>query len=295
VLLVEAIRTFARNQIGLDTATNYTCIFDTGGQPVGWNVSACPTDRFEPYLWSFPIVGQLPYKGFFDRKMAEAERDALIELGLDVIMRPLSAFSTLGYFSDPILSPMLEYPPERLAELLFHELTHGTVYVSGHTDFNESLATFVGQTAGERFLSFQYGEKTPLIDAARLKRSDRARFQAFLTEVVTELDSLYQLHSTLAQTMLERDLIFANAKDRFRSMRHEFELLTFDEFLAWEMNNARMMSFRRYNRDLGEFQDLYDRVGRRFDFFIDALKPCEVAEDPWRCLRDAPADAVGTG
>ena len=285
--LVGAIREFAGNRVGLETHSNYNCIFDTGGRPVGWNVSACPTDRFEAYEWSFPIVGQLPYKGFFDRARAEAERHSLAEHGLDVTMRPLSGFSTLGYFSDPILSSMLAYPPDQLAELLFHELTHGTVFVSGHTDFNESLATFVGQTASEHFLASYFGEDTALIRSARTKRADRARFRSFITKTVAELDSLYRLDLPYPQVMSERNRIFNRAKVRFESIRQGFRLLTFDSFLDWEMNNARLMSFRRYNRDLGDFQDLFDRLDQRLDLFIDAVKPCEEADDPWPCLRNS--------
>ena len=288
--LVEAIRKYAEHQVGLDTNSNYTCMFDTGGGPVGWNVSACPPDRFEAFRWSFPVVGELPYKGFFDRERAEAEREALSARGFDVLLRPLAAFSTLGYFSDPILSPMLEYSPDRLAELLFHELTHGSLFFSGHTDFNESLATFVGQTASEDFLIFHFGSGTPLIEQARADRADRARFRSFMVAVVAELDSLYRLMLPLPEVMVQREAVFRRAKQRYRTVREGFELLTYDGFLDWDVNNARLMSFRRYNRDLGQFHALYVRVGLRLDLMLEALEPCEGTADPWACLA-----AAGTG
>ncbi len=286
--LVQAIRTFAARE-GLDTGSNYNCLYDTGGEPIGWNVSACPPDRFEPYRWSFPIVGSLPYKGFFDRERAEAERQELDTAGFDVLLRPLTAYSTLGYFSDPLLSPMLEYSPDQLAELLLHELTHTTLFISGQAEFNESLATFVGQTSSEQFLREQFGEDTPLIAQARAKRADRARFRAFMNGVVTELDSLYGLDLPRSVVLRQREILFSRAKDRYRLLRAEFAVMRFDGLLEWEVNNARLMSYRRYNRDLGDFEAAYAAAGRRLGRLLDLLRTC-TGSDPWPCLH-----AVGAG
>ena len=283
VRLVKAIRTFAARE-GLDTVSSYDCLYDTGGQPVGWNVSACPPDRFEPYHWSFPVVGSLPYKGFFDRDRAEAERQDLEAAGFDVLLRPLTAYSTLGYFSDPLLSPMLEYSPDQLAELLLHELTHTTLFISGHAEFNESLATFVGRTASEQFLREQFGEDTPLIAQAQAKRADRSRFRAFMNGIVSELDSLYALDLPRPEVLRQREILFTRAQHRYRLLRDSFVVIRFDGFLEWQVNNARLMSYQRYNRDLGDFEAAYAGAGRRLDRLFELLRTC-TQSDPWLCLR----------
>ena len=114
--LIQAILRYAES-VGLKTDDQYTTFYDTGGDPISWNVSACPPDRFSPYTWDFPFVGEVPYKGFFRRDLADEQRDALAAAGYDAIVRPVSAYSTLGIFSDPILSPMLGYAPDQLADL----------------------------------------------------------------------------------------------------------------------------------------------------------------------------------
>ena len=158
---VAAVRDYGRERIGLDVRDQYTCFYDTGGRPLSWNVSASPPDRFEPYLWRFPIVGAVPYKGFFEIDRAQKERSILQSKGLDVSLSQVSAYSTLGFFADPVLSTMLKYSDDSLATLLLHELTHATAYAPGHTDFNESLATFVGRRGSLDFLSEHYGASSP--------------------------------------------------------------------------------------------------------------------------------------
>ena len=283
---IERVRAFAINQIGLDNSSSYTCFFDTKGQPVSWNLSASPPDRFAPHLWNFPIAGTIPYKGFFDKKLGVSERDSLKSRGMDVLMRPVSAYSTLGFFSDPILSTMLDYPEDSLADLILHELTHGTVYTKGNTDFNESLATFVGQTGSLLFLADFYGPDTPLIQQAQLRRKDQARFRSFMATVVASLDSLYLLGLPRKTVLEQRNRVFLQAQSNFKSIRTQFKIVNYDGFLEWEINNARLLSYRRYHRDLDSFKNLYDLKEQRLDLMLAVLKPCEGAENPWTCLRD---------
>ena len=142
--------------------------------------------------------------GFFDKARATAERDALRAGGLDVMMRSVSAYSTLGFFSDPVLSTMMTYPEQSLADLIFHELTHGTVYVRGQTEFNESLASFVGKTGSLLFLAERYGPDSSAIRTAESRRADDRLFNRFLFEVVASLDSLYSQSLPAETVMRER-------------------------------------------------------------------------------------------
>ena len=291
--LVERVRTFARDRIGLEHTSNYTCLFDTRGQPVSWNVSASPPDRFTPFRWKFPIVGALPYKGFFDRNLGLQERDALQEQGFDVYLRPVSAYSTLGFFSDPVFSTMLDYSEERLADLILHELTHATVFAEGHTDFNESLATFIGQKGSQVFLAERYGPDSSQLEEVSQRRADAARFRDFMQEIVASLDSLYGRGLPRETVLEERQEVFAQAQARYKTIRREFKAVNFDGFLKWEVNNARLLSYRRYHRDLELFEDLYVLKARRLKQVLALCQACEKAEDPWICVRGSVASGRG--
>ncbi len=288
--LVQEIRRFAGEQIGLRGASaNYTQYFDTGGEPVAWNVSASPPDRFAAYSWTFPLVGALPYKGYFERSRATAERDRLQDLGYDAIAGAVSAYSTLGYLSDPILSTMLEDPEDRLADLILHELTHTTVYAEDHTDFNESVASFIGRAGSLEFLRQRYGEHSEQLTAARQRRADLASFQAFLRHVTTQLDSLYTSDTPRQQILKARQQLFETSKDDYRQRRDDLGRGRYDGFLDWELNNARLLSYRRYNSNFDGLDALLRRHQGDLAATLKRIVSCGDEEDPWACI-DGAAD-----
>lgn len=286
--LIAQLRDFASRRLGLRPGDSFTRYYDTGGEPVSWNISASPPDRFAPHLWRFPIVGELPYKGFFSRERAARERDELLGAGLDVSMGGVSAYSTLGYFADPVLSTMLEEDEAGLAELVLHELTHGTIYPEGQAEYSESAATFVGQAGSLLFLSAKYGEGAPEVQDARLRQEDAHRFSIFIREVADSLDSLYERRLPRDQVLAERQAVFARAKDRFRSRRGEFARDHYDGFLRWEVNNARLLAYRRYHRDLELFAQVWKACGSSPDRAVGRFRACGEEPDPWQCLAQAP-------
>lgn len=288
--LVTDIRRFARERAGLSgTASNYTRYFDTGGGPVSWNVSACPPDRFVPYRWWFPVVGDLPYKGFFTLPRATAERDRLVTDGYDAVLSSVSAYSTLGYFSDPILSTMVADPEDRLADLILHELTHVTVYVENETDYNESVATFVGRAGSMAFLVERYGSESEPVRLAFQRRDEETRFSAFLGEVIAALDSLYALQLPRAQVLARRADLFARAKEAYRERRPDLGDGRYDGFLEWEVNNARLLSYRRYHKDLEGFEAVLRRCRGDLAAAVGRFRDCAKVADPWSCLDDVGA------
>ena len=288
--LVRAVREYGRGQIGLAVGDQYTSFYDTGNRPVSWNVSASPPDRFEPYRWCFPIVGAVPYKGFFDPERATREREHLEERGYDVWAGPVSAFSTLGFFADPILSNMIAYPEDALATLLLHELTHSTVFAPNQTEFNESLATFVGKTGALGFLAERYGALSPQVEEAHRRRADAEAFRGFVHELVSRLDSLYNSDLPRERILAERVSVFERAKEEYRSVRAQLlrSPSRFDGFLEWDMNNARLLSYRRYH-DLDDFDDLYRACDRSMPHFLEICSSCAAAQQPRDCLRDSTA------
>ena len=152
--LVLAARAFARDSVGLDVGESFTTFSRLRRDTLVLVLSAAYRDRLEPHTWWFPIVGRVPYKGFFDFGAAQREQHEISRgEGLDTYLRPSAAFSTLGWFNDPLLSTTLRYDSLDLANTVIHEVTHNTFYAPGQAVFNESFATFVGAHGAELVLS----------------------------------------------------------------------------------------------------------------------------------------------
>jgi predicted aminopeptidase len=245
--LVREIKAFGEDELGLNPSSNYETFYDTKGQPITYIVSACRKDRFQPYLWWFPIVGDVPYKGFFDKEDAVDEAKSLEAQGYDVSLGTAAAYSTLGYFPDPVLSTMLEYPEEQLVALILHELTHGTIYLPGGADFNEGLASFVGWQGALEFARRRHGiasekyDRTVRAFAAEERRDERAR------EVFRKLDELYQ-------SGLARDEILARR----------------DRVAGRKVNNAEILMQRRYGR-YDEFRARFEKADGDWRAFFEGL------------------------
>lgn len=247
LLLVREIKSFGEHELGLTRSANYESFYDTRGKPITYIVSACRKDRFQPYTWWFPIVGDVPYKGFFAKEDAQAEAADLEKQGYDVSLGMAAAYSTLGYFPDPVLSTMLAYPEEQLVALILHELTHGTVYLPGGTDFNEGLASFVGWQGALEFARRRKGiasveyDRTVRAFAAEERRDARAR------ELFRKLDELYRSNRPLAEVLVEREKIAGG-----------------------KVNNAEILMQRRYGR-YDEFRARFEEAGGDWSRFFGSL------------------------
>lgn len=150
--LIGEIKKYSEDSLGFKSTSNFARIYNQDDKPVLWVISASERFSVTPYYWEFPIVGKVSYKGFFDKEKAIAEKNHLISSGYDVDLRSVSAWSTLGWFSDPVLSSMLDKPKGQLCNLIFHELFHSTYYAKGSVDFNENLASFIAHKATLQFL-----------------------------------------------------------------------------------------------------------------------------------------------
>jgi predicted aminopeptidase len=246
--LVGEIREFGERRMGLRPSRNYTVYYDTKGKPITYVVSACRKDRFEPYTWWFPIVGTVPYKGFFRRSDALQEAQALADEGYDVQVGTAAAYSTLGYFPDPVLSTMLDDPDEQLAALILHELTHGTLYVAGGTDFNEGLASFVGWQG-----ALEFARETRGIASEAYERTVRAfareeRRDAEAKALVARLQELY------------RSQLPPGRKIELR-----------DQVAGRRVNNAEILMQRRYGR-YDEFRAAFERSGADWRRFFETIR-----------------------
>ena len=281
---VQEVRAFAEGEIGLSRSKNYTSFCDIGDGPVSWNLTACPKDGLEPVRWTYPVVGRFPYRGYFDRKRAQRERDRLAREGYDTYLRPVSAYSTLGWFQDPVLSPMLRYRDEDLADLLIHELTHATVWISGDVVFNESLATFVGGAGALLFMASRYGSGSSEVKGMLDRRADRRLFRAFMHQVAGELETLYASDLSYGEKLDRREAVFEGARTRFAELPLKTEL--YSSFPRWKLNNARMMAYKTYHQKIDVFDRVYRALGRDLKAAVAVFKGCERAEDAGAYLED---------
>ncbi|MBF0509034.1 MAG: aminopeptidase, partial [Deltaproteobacteria bacterium] len=178
---VAEVVDFAQKELGLAKSDNYQKVYPRNQGAVIYVLSAAPRDQLTSETWWFPVVGRMGYLGFFDKEMAVRYKKELDEAGLDTHLRPALAYSTLGWFNDPVTRPMLGLSKPVLASLIIHELTHVTLYVNGQTDFNEGLANFVGQAGAIRF--FQARREPDSVVWLEKSAADETRFVAFLDQL----------------------------------------------------------------------------------------------------------------
>jgi len=192
LLLIEDVRHYAIDSLGLKDTENYKTLFDQKGEELMWVVQACEPFALKPKLWDFPVVGSVPYKGFFAKQKAIDERATLEDDGYDVSIRNPGGWSTLGWFTDPILSGMLKRDDGDLASLIIHEMVHATIFVKDDVDFNENLASFVGDTASYYFLASKFGRDSKEFIKYLHDDQDYRKYSRHILKGTQKLESLYQ-------------------------------------------------------------------------------------------------------
>ena len=245
---------YCRAELGLDPGDAYSTFLDTGGKPISYVVTAAHPLALVPYRWRFPFVGAVSYKGFFNLEDAEAEVARLLTAGFDAALHPVEAYSTLGWFRDPILSTMLERDLTDLIDLIIHETTHRTIYLEDHTSFNESLATHVAAEGTERFLH-AHAELLPLLAEfqARQKRSEQRG--ALLARLYRDLDALYR-------SSLPDSRKLALKKALFQTASRADELVRGDSGGdSLPASNALVLAFARYHEFEPVLRELQAKLG----------------------------------
>jgi predicted aminopeptidase len=290
---VRDIRRFATEELGLRESANYTRYVELDRSYIAAVVSAAAQDSFTRYEWWFPVVGKVPYKGFFNVEDARKERDKLLKKGLDVWVRQVDAFSTLGWFKDPLYSYMRDYSDYQLANLLIHELLHATVYLKGQSQFDEELAEFVGTEGARLYIEKKYGGDSAQYREIFDSQADSAVYLAFLRELIGELDGLYKSGLGREETLARKEEIIRLNKERFvRDYESRFKTEGYrnmvGRFADLPINNAYLELYRLYFADNRFYRDLYERSGRDLPGFIAAAKTLKKGrEDPKRQLERA--------
>jgi predicted aminopeptidase len=255
--LVLAARAFARDSLGLRTGESFTTYSRLDRDTLVLVVSAAYRDRLQAYTWWFPVVGRVPYKGYFDFGQArEAVRD-LTAQGFDARLGAASAFSTLGWFNDPLLPTTLRADSLTLVNTVIHELTHNTYYAPGGAVFNESFANFVGSRGAERFY---LARGQPAAAAEVLARwGDEKLLGRFWAALYAVVDSTFKAHpgDAAAQVALRialRDSIFGVARQTLMyELGPQLKTVSVRSVERMRLDNAVLMSRRVYLTDLDAF------------------------------------------
>lgn len=189
--LVKEIKKFAETSLGIRKSDNYTTLYNQHGKTLMWMLMASEPYEMKAKQWHFPLLGDFSYKGYFDKKKARLEQYELEQAGFDTELGRASGWSTLGWFKDPVLSSMLYQSKGELSELIIHELTHGTLYVKNDVNFNENLASFIGEQGAIAFLKFKFGEKSEALINYQSALLDERIFEKFLFGCTRQLSELY--------------------------------------------------------------------------------------------------------
>jgi predicted aminopeptidase len=275
--LVEELRTFAHDRLKLPTNRQYRNYADLGRKFAVWNVYAAPEFSLEAKTWRYPIVGALKYRGFFSEGAAKEEAEELREDGYDVMVGGVRVYSTLGWFSDPVLNTFVNDKESQLAETLFHELTHARFFVSGDTDFNEAYATAAGQEGVRQWLRSKGDDKG--LEKYESELREFSRILALLRSTRAKLEALYAREDEMTEEemRLQKTAIFDQARKEYEAMKRRGDCDdTYDRLFGTQLNNARLTALATYYDLVPAFQRLYEEQGRDWEKFhqaVQAMKP----------------------
>ncbi len=271
--IVLEVREFAEQQLGLKVGSNYLDYVPLQEDAVTFVVNAAEKYELKTYYWSYPIVGKLPYRGYPSKTDAEKEASSMKNKGYDVFVRGVSAYSTLGWFDDPVFSSMINMPVERLVETIIHESVHATVFYKDDADFNERLATFLGIEGAKLF--YQFKKQPQMVEKIETDKKSQIKFAEFMNQEFETLKAWYINVLKQVEDPLQKDkqkqLRLDEISDRLLKAGVVKEKPV-------GLNNARLMLFSTYRGNTDDFTKLYSSH-KSFKDLIAYLKTVKHSKD----------------
>lgn len=274
---ISEIKKFAVDSLGINPIDNYSTFYNQTDKPKLWTISACEPYSFKAKEWKFPFLGNVPYKGFFNEKEAGKEILKLKEKNYDIDVYVPSGWSTLGWFNDPILSSMLKRSDGSLANLIIHELTHGTLYVKNDVTFNENLASFIGDKGAELFLIYKFGANSKSYIDYEQSKSDEKIFNDYILKSTDRLDSLYKtvteeqgdFEKKQKKTKLISEIVIGVNRLPLFNKKNYFNYA----LRAFAEGNAFFMTFTRYDSQYELFEKEYkEKYNSDLKKYLGAMK-----------------------
>lgn len=263
---VPEIKAFAVETLQLKDSDQYRGYYATKKDGITFVVTAAYKTKLKAYTWWFPFIGTVPYKGYFKEKDAIELEQELLEEGLDTWRFNAPAYSTLGYFSDPVTTPMLRNGLFSLTKTIIHELVHGTVYIKGASDFNEQLAKFVEYKGAIQYLQSKHlitSEGLQALNRIMCKKIDFARL---IDRYLKRVDQLYQKEMEKVAILKEREVLFQNLTDDI------LELYPENKREDWIFNNARLLQYRRYKEVSPIFEKIWNQSQQNWQVFWENIR-----------------------
>jgi len=258
-LYIEEVKRYAEESLGLKPTENYSTFYDQKGEPILWVVTASPEFKIEAKEWCFPIAGCFPYKGSFDLEKAKKEEAIWKAKGFDTEVGEVNAWSTLGWFKDPILSSMLNRSKGSLAELIIHESTHATLYVKDSVQFNENLASFIGKKGAELFLKDHFGPSSVELMDYKKGQAKGKIFKNYMRSAIEKMDSLYASFpkniSIKEKRALKSEGIKQLKEALLRTEYYENDSLGRERLKGFKPNNAYFSGFSTYSKELPQLDN----------------------------------------
>lgn len=282
--LVEDARGFAEHGLGLDPGDSFRSYAEVPGDTLLLVVTAAEELALRWKTWWFPIVGRVPYRGYFDFERALREGERLRAAGYDVSIRPTSAFSSLGWLPDPLLSTTLGQDSIGLVETVIHEITHTTFFPAGQARFNESFATFVGHRGAVAFFCGALADADGC-ERARLRWDDTREFGRFFQSVARPLQELYASTLDPEEKRVRKRKIFLEAAVRFRdTVRARLRADRYGTLDPERLDNAWVLSRLLYYTRLEDFEEVYRRGGEDLRSAVQQIIRAARRGDPWEAM-----------
>ena len=270
--LVLAVREYARDQLKFNVKGSYASYSFVDRQNLSYVLMAVPKTDLKPHMWWFMVVGNVPYKGYFTQQEALADAKRFEKDGYDTYIRTSAAYSTLGWFDDPLLAHLLRFDKVTLADTIFHELFHNTLYIGSAGAFNESIANFVGAHAAISFFRDRSGEGSPEHLRAMDQWEEELEFSRFLSDMAASLEELYAKKIPEQEKLRLRDEVFTRAQKQWAEQVSNRPHHRYGGFAKVTLNNAVLAHHLLYLRDLDLFETVYQLNGKDLAKSVASIK-----------------------